>query len=72
MKVTIYARVSTDEQSVDAQLAELRNVAKKRGWEIVQEYTDEGISRTTGRDQRPAPDAMPKAAKRGACCCSSD
>ena len=72
MKVAIYARVSTDEQSVDAQLAELRNVAKKRGWEIVQEYTDEGISGTTGRDQRPALDAMLKAATRGACCCSSD
>ncbi len=72
MKVAIYARVSTDGQSVDAQLAELRNVAEKRGWEIVQEYTDVGISGTTGRDQRPALDPMLKAATRGECCCSSD
>ena len=72
MKVAIYARVSTDGQRMDAQLAELRNVAKKRGWEIVQKYTDEGISGTTGRDQRPALDAMQKATTRGECCCSSD
>ncbi len=64
MKVAIYARVSTDGQSVNAQLADLRETAERRGWEIVQEYTDKGISGATGRDQRPALDAMLKAATR--------
>ncbi len=65
MRVAIYARVSTDGQSVNAQLAELREVADRRGWEIVHEYTDRGISGAKGRDQRPALDAMLKAATRG-------
>ena len=64
MRVAIYARVSTDGQSVNAQLAELREVADRRGWEIVREYTDKGISGAKGRDQRPALDAMLKAATR--------
>ena len=54
MRVAIYARVSTDGQSVNAQLADLREVADRRGWEIVHEYTDKGISGAKGRDQRPA------------------
>jgi len=65
MKVAIYARVSTDGQSVNAQLADLRETAERRGWEIMQEYTDKGISGAKGRDQRPALDAMLKAATRG-------
>ncbi len=65
MRVAIYARVSTDGQSVSAQLAELREVADRRGWEIAQEYADKGISGAKGRDQRPALDAMLKAATRG-------
>ena len=65
MRVAIYARVSTDGQSVNAQLAELREVAARRGWDIAQEFTDKGISGAKGRDQRPALDAMLKAATRG-------
>ena len=65
MKVAIYTRVSTDGQSVNAQLAELREVADRRGWEIVHEYTDKGISGAKGRDKRPGLDAMLKAATRG-------
>jgi DNA invertase Pin-like site-specific DNA recombinase len=64
MKVAIYARVSTDGQSVNAQLAELREVAERRGWEVVHEYTDKGISGAKGRDKRPGLDAMLKAATR--------
>jgi len=63
--VAIYARVSTDGQSVNSQLAELREVAERRGWRIVHEYTDKGISGAKGRDQRPALDAILKAATRG-------
>ncbi len=65
MQVALYGRVSTDGQSVNAQLAELREVAERRGWEIVHEYTDKGISGAKGRDQRPALDAILKAATRG-------
>ena len=65
MRVAIYARVSTDGQSVNAQLAELREVADRRGWDIVHEFTDKGISGAKGRDQRPALDAMLKGAIRG-------
>lgn len=63
-RVAIYTRVSTDGQSVNAQLADLREVADRRGWEIVTEYTDKGISGAKGRDKRPALDAMLKAATR--------
>ena len=62
MRVAIYTRVSTDGQSVNAQLGDLREAAERRDWEIVQEYTDKGISGARGRDQRPGLDAMLKAA----------
>jgi DNA invertase Pin-like site-specific DNA recombinase len=64
-RIAIYARVSTDGQSVNAQLAELREVAERRGWTVIKEFTDAGISGAKGRDQRPALDAMLKAATRG-------
>jgi DNA invertase Pin-like site-specific DNA recombinase len=44
--VAIYCRVSTDEQSVDAQLHDLRQFCKARGWENPQEFIDQGISGT--------------------------
>ena len=57
-KVVIYARVSTLDQTVDNQLIELRDHCSKMGWEIVKEYTDEGLSGTLSRDKRPALNAM--------------
>lgn len=48
----IYARVSTDEQSTDAQLRDLREYAANRGWTDVSEFIDEGISGS--KDSRPA------------------
>ena len=65
MRVAIYTRVSTDGQSVNAQLADLRETAERRGWEIVHEYKDQGISGAKGRDKRPGLDAMLKGATRG-------
>ena len=41
-KVAIYARVSTDEQTPDAQLRDLREYARNRGWAEVREFVDEG------------------------------
>jgi len=61
-KVAIYARVSTDKQTVTNQLIQLREVAERCGYEIVQEYTDEGISGAKGRSERPALNEMMKAA----------
>ena len=52
LKVVIYARVSTDEQSTDAQLRDLRQYASSRGWTNVQEFIDKGISGS--KDSRPA------------------
>jgi DNA invertase Pin-like site-specific DNA recombinase len=43
-KVAIYVRVSTDKQTVENQLRELRQIAERRGSEVVKEYHDAGIS----------------------------
>lgn len=59
--VALYARVSTDGQTTENQLRELRKVAKRNGWKIDKEYVDHGISGSKGRDQRPAFDEMCKA-----------
>ena len=59
-KVAIYARVSTDKQTCENQLIELREVADRNNWEIVGEYVDKGISGAKGRDQRPQFDLLIK------------
>jgi DNA invertase Pin-like site-specific DNA recombinase len=56
-RVALYARVSTDGQSVESQLSELQAVASKEGWEIIERFVDKGISGSKGRDGRPAFDA---------------
>ena len=56
--VAIYARVSTGDQTADNQLIELRQVAERMGWVIVEEYLDQGISGSKDRKQRPAYDQM--------------
>ena len=63
-KVAIYVRVSTDKQTVENQLRELRQIAERRGWEVVEEYHDAGISGAKGRDARPGLDQMLKDAQR--------
>ncbi|WP_278471025.1 recombinase family protein [Gimesia maris] len=50
-KIAIYARVSTDEQTTEAQLHDLREYVDNRGWKNVREYIDEGISGS--KDSRP-------------------
>jgi len=42
MKVAIYARVSTDEQTLDNQIAMLTKWAADRGWELGDIYCDTG------------------------------
>ena len=63
-KIAIYVRVSTDKQSTENQLIELRSLCDKLGYTIVQEYTDNGISGANSRDDRPALDAFLKDATR--------
>src|SRR6476620_11330203 len=63
-RAAVYVRVSTDKQTVENQLRELRQIAERRGWQIVEEYHDAGISGAKGRDQRPGLDRMLKDASK--------
>jgi DNA invertase Pin-like site-specific DNA recombinase len=52
-RVALYARVSTlNHQDTEMQLAELREYAGRRGWQIVEEFTDQGVSGS--EESRPA------------------
>ena len=59
--IALYARVSTRDQHPEAQLAELRAYAERRGAKA-REFIDNGVSGR--RSRRPALDAMLKAARR--------
>ena len=63
-KAAIYVRVSTDKQTLENQLRELKQIAERRGWQVTQEYHDAGISGAKGRDGRPGLDQMLNDAKR--------
>ena len=59
-RVALYARVSTDKQTCENQLNELRSIAERMQYIIVDEFIDEGISGATS--SRPALDALMKSA----------
>jgi len=60
--VAIYARVSTDRQTVDMQIHELKEYVKRRGWNLYREFIDQGYS---GSDtKRPAFQEMMNEAKK--------
>ena len=65
VRVAIYARVSTsgNGQDVGLQLDELRAVAGQRGWTVVDEFVDEGVSGSV--TERPALEDLLEAARRG-------
>lgn len=63
MRAAIYCRVSSDAQTVDNQLLELRTYAATRQWTVTGEHLDEGISGS--KDRRPALDALMAEARRG-------
>ena len=63
-RAALYVRVSADSQTVENQTRELRQVAGRRGWDVVEVYSDAGISGAKGRNGRPGLDSMLKDASR--------
>lgn len=63
-RVALYARVSTDKQSTENQLRELREAATRMGWDVVGEFVDHGISGAKSRKDRPKLDALLKGVSR--------
>ena len=64
-RVALYCRVSTsDGQTVENQLRDLRLAGERLGWDIVATFLDEGISGAKGRDKRPGLDALMKGVTR--------
>jgi len=61
-RVGLYLRVSTDEQTVENQRQVLVEAIERRGWRIVDEFVDNGISGVKGRDKRPGYDRLLKTA----------
>jgi len=62
LRVALYARVSTTDQSTDSQLLDLRRYVSERSWQSYKEYVDEGISGT--KDSRPALNELMNDAKK--------
>jgi DNA invertase Pin-like site-specific DNA recombinase len=61
MRVAIYQRTSTLDQSCENQALELREYCQRRGWTDVTEYVDHGVSGT--REKRPALDRLMREVK---------
>ena len=61
-RVAIYGRVSTEGQSVDMQVSELKEYVVRRGWMLLGEYLDEGVSGST--ESRPALNRLMNDARR--------
>lgn len=62
-KAAIYARVSTPDQHLETQLYDLRKLATQRGFEVVREYCDRGVSGSKAK--RPGLESMMADARRG-------
>jgi len=62
MRAVIYSRISTSDkgQTIENQLKVLREVAERKGLEVVREISDEGISGAKGRDERQGFDELIK------------
>ena len=57
IRVALYSRVSTTNgQDPEMQLRELREYCQRRGWTVVREYVDAGISGT--KEKRPELDQL--------------
>lgn len=62
MRVALYARVSTNDQTCENQLLELRRYVAARAWSVGLEFVDTGVS--GARDSRPELDRLMLAARR--------
>ena len=63
-RVAIYARTSTSrDQSPAMQLDELRPMAEQRGWNVVGEFVDHGVSGS--KDRRPELDRLMASVRKG-------
>lgn len=62
MRVALYARTSTHDQHVDAQLVALRAYCRGRRWRVRGTFVDDGVS--GARAQRPALDRLKRSAAR--------
>ena len=63
-RIALYARVSTDGQTTENQLRELRSTVERHGWTVTGEYVDHAISGAKGRKDRPQFDALLRAVAR--------
>jgi DNA invertase Pin-like site-specific DNA recombinase len=63
-RAALYVQVSTDKQTVENQISALTKIAKARGWQVVETYSDAGISGAKGRKDRPGLDQMLRDAQR--------
>ena len=61
MRVAIYARVSTGEQTTDNQVIKLKKVAERNGWEVEAIYAD---TISGAKSKRPQLDKLMKAVMR--------
>jgi len=62
-RVGLYLRVSTGKQTVENQREVLTAACAHRGWKIVAEFVDDGVSGAKSRDNRPGFDRLFKAAQ---------
>ena len=62
-RAAVYSRISTPGQHLENQILDLRKLAAQRGFEVVKEYCDRGISGSKAK--RPGLDSMMADARRG-------
>ena len=60
-RTAIYARVSTMDQNPEGQIGPLREYSEARGFDVVGEFVDHGVSGT--KSSRPALDEMMSAVR---------
>jgi DNA invertase Pin-like site-specific DNA recombinase len=63
-RVALYLRVSTTGQTTVNQRRELEAVAGRHGWDVVQVFSDNGVSGAKGRKDRPGLDSLLKGVAR--------
>ena len=61
-RVGLYLRVSTGDQTIETQRLGLVAACESRGWRIVGEFEDKGVSGAKGREKRPGFDRLLKSA----------